>query len=147
MENKAPNKNEENFEAKDNALIENALAPLKALKTPPGLRTLNRDRINKALTERINDNSRARIPLWRRRISIPFPVAAVFAVFFCSLLFLQLSQMERHPEASKATNVAIATAKPEEPHYYEKALYVRGIGFINQEHGYKFFEENNHEIN
>ncbi len=70
--------------------ISDALASLRDLKPPQGLREASRARLAEALA---NANGQARVvPIWRRRIAVPFPVAALFMV---SLLALSAMQFQK----------------------------------------------------
>ena len=158
MENKIPPENRaENKEGTD-ASIENALSPLRNLKIPPTLRASNKQRIRQALAERAERSERTGFWWWRRRISIPAPVAAGFLIVFCLLALLQLGRTNQPLQATKPSEYKSGKAitdsdtkttapKQKQPYYYEKTVYIAGMGFINQERGYQFLQENNYENN
>ena len=158
MKNKIPPENRaENTESKD-ASIENALSPLRGLKIPPTLRASNEQRIREALAERAERSERTGFWWWRRRISIPAPVAAGFLIAFCLLSLFQLVRIFQPTQATKPSEYKADKAvipsdtktiapKQKQPSYYEKTVYIAGMGFINQERGYQFLQENNYENN
>ena len=86
---------------------------------------------------------------WYRRLSVPVPVAAGLVLFLVLLGILQLWQLSHHRTLGKPEVVAMpgpAATHVSRPQHYEAALYVTGMGFVQSERGYRFFEENNHEI-
>jgi len=124
-------------------LIRDALAPLKSVGMPPGTRSSTERRIRTSLADDVAWRGGVRIPWWwRRRVSVPFPVAAGIVLFLVLLGTLQLWQLS-HDDMASQREVAFrpgpATAPASGPQYYEETLYVTGMGVVNNERGYRFF--------
>lgn len=130
-------------------LMRDALAPLRRVGMPAGARTSTERRIQAALAVAVTSRDGLWRTWWRRRVSVPFPVAAGFVLFLSVLGILQLCQLSHRPAgdkaglASKSVPVATEVSKPE---YYEEGLYVTGMGLVNSERGYRLYKETNHEI-
>lgn len=130
-------------------LIRDGLAPLKRVGMPAGARTSTEQRIQAALAGAVASRDGLWRTWWRRRVSVPFPVAAGLVLFAALLGTLQLRQLSYQYTVDKpevASTPGPAAAQVSRPQYYEEALYVTGLGFVNSERGYRFFEENNHEV-
>ena len=71
-------------------------------------------------------------------------------VLFLGILgMLQLRQLRSpYPPSRReiASSPGPAPAQQSRPQYYEEAVYVTGLGYVNSESGYRFFEENAHEV-
>ena len=116
---------------------------------PPGVRGCAEGRIHASLAGDVTHRGGLWGMWWYRRLSVPVPVAAGFVLFLVLLGTLQLGQLSHHRTLDKPEVVAMprpAAATVSRPQYYEAALYVTGIGLVNSERGYRFFEENNYEI-
>ncbi len=135
----------------DEALIREFAESSKELKTPKGLRDSNRKYINDAVYSA--NAERRKTPGWlRKRISVPFPVAAGFLVVFCLQLTLQFINLTTYFKTSKQTvsDKTDSTGLVEEPlqlHYSERNVYVAGMGFVEKWKNYAYFKENNYESN
>lgn len=144
MDNK---KNEERNEA----LIREFTKSSKKLKTPEGLRDSNRKYIRDALCS-VRTEKRKTSGWLRRRISVPFPVAAGFLVIFCLQFILQFSNVTTYFKTSKQT-ISDETdsrgllEKPLQPHYSEQNVYVAGMGFVEKSKNYSYDKENDYESN
>ena len=158
MKNKIPPENEAKNPQGEDASIEDTLSVLKELKIPSTLRASNKQRIKEAVAEESKDTVSGVFWLWRGRISIPVPMAAVILIGFCLLGFLEIRQINYPAAASNASeykadravtgsDTATTAPKQKQPFYYEKAVYIAGTGFVNQECGYQFLEENNYANN
>ena len=138
-------------EKRNEALIREFAESSKELKTPEGLRGSNRRYIKDALYS-VNAE-RKRTPGWlRKRISVPFPVAAGFLVIFCLQLTLQFINLTTYfktskPIVSDKTDSIGLLEKPLQLHYSEQNVYVAGMGFVEKLKDYAYFKENNYEIN
>ena len=137
----------------DDERIRAALNPLNDLEPPAGLRQSNR-RYLRRYGEKQNP---PRTPWWKRRLAIPYPVAAGFILAFGALLFLNTKPQPKNDYAP-SVSVPEQTQTPKNnqstrPHlalqpeasYYESSYYVAGLGAIEKKQGYLFLEEYNHE--
>jgi len=142
------NKKDEN---RNEALIREFEETSKGLKIPEGLRDSNRKYIKDALYS-VNAEKR-KTPGWlKKRVSIPFPVAAGFLVIFCLQLILQSFNLITYfktskPTVSDKTDSIGLLEKSVQPHYSEQNVYVAGMGFVEKLKNYTYFKENNHEKN
>ena len=132
------------------------LSPLRSLGAPPGSRAINRRALRRGLDSMDRAYPPTHPPWWRRRLSVPVPVAAAFAVLLFLLVYLEFGPSLRHEpaaidrtesapsdsarkaEAGSPTRVAAA---PGGLQYYESATYIQGVGFLNLESGFRFEEE------
>jgi hypothetical protein len=108
---------------------------------PPGVRASTERRIHASLAGDVIDCRGFWGTWWRRRLSVPVPVAAGFVLFLALLGTLQLPQLSHY--AAGKPEVAVqpgpAATGVSRPQYYEEALYVTGVGVVNGERGYRFF--------
>ena len=115
----------------------------------------NRQRIHTALSRK---GRRWRVSWWRRRMAVPFPMAAGFVAVFGILVWLQASQIDWGPESAqergpiqRVMDIGSDTGASETGqgryHPYESAVYVAGMGFVERNYGRVFIRENNHENN
>ena len=144
MDNKKDKKENE-------ALIREFAESSKELKTPEGLRDLNRRYIRDALCS-VNTEKGKTSGWLRKRISVPFPVAAGFLVIFCLQLTLQFIDLTTYFKTSKeaVSNKTDSIGLLEEPsqlHYSERNVYVAGMGFVEKWKNYAHFKENDYENN
>lgn len=155
---------------RDESAAERALAPLRALG-PPGAETSagarHRSRLEErlagALAQEMDARTRARQPLWRRRVAVPLPAAAAFLLAFVALATLAVGNHLGQPEIAEPGVVAnpdrvIAEARPApvngapsnerelEPstssadcqiQYYEEGIVVAGLGTIKSTQLYR----------
>jgi len=138
-------------ERRNEALIREFAESSKKLKTPEGLRDSNlryiRDAIYSARAYRRKTSG------WlRKRISVPFPVAAGFLVIFCLQLALQFINLTTYFKTSKPiisdkTDSIGLLEKPLQTHYSEQNVYVAGMGFVEKSKNYAYFKENDYESN
>ena len=142
--------NNKKDERRNETLIRDFAESSRRLKIPEGLRDSNRRGIESALHFA---NAEKRTPGWlRKRISVPFPVAAGFLLVFCLQLALQCFNLTTYLKApSKAiSNKTDSTGQVEEPlqlHYSERTTYVAGMGFAQKLKNYTYLRENNYESN
>ena len=138
-------------EIKNEALIREFAKSSKELKTPEGLRASNRRYIRDAIYSAKAD--RRKTSGWlRKRISVPFPVAAGFLVVFCLQLTLQFINLTTYfktskPIVSDKTDSIGLLEKPLQLHYSERNVYVAGMGFVEKSKNYAYFKENDYESN
>lgn len=138
-------------EKRNEALIREFAESSKELKTPEGLRDSNRRYINDAVYSA--NAERKRTPGWlKKRISVPFPVAAGFLVIFCLQLTLQFINLTTYfktskPIVSDKTDSIGLLEKPLQLHYSEQNVYVAGMGFVEKSKNYVYFKESNYESN
>ena len=125
-----------NDEKRNEALIREFEKSSKELKAPKGLRDSNRRYIRDAVYS-VNAERRE-TPGWlRKRISVPFPVAAGFLVVFCLQLILQFINLttdfkrSEHTVTDKTDSKGLLE-KPLQPHYSEQNVYVAGMGFVEK---------------
>jgi hypothetical protein len=144
MDNK---KNEERNEASIREFVKSS----KELKAPEGLRDLNRRHIRDALYSARAEKRKT--PGWlRKRISVPFPVAAGFLVIFCLQIILQFINPTIYFQTSKQTISDETDSKglleeTLQPHYSEQNVYVCGMGFVEKWKNYTYYKENDYESN
>ena len=133
------------------ALIREFAESSKELKTPEGLRGSNREYIRDALCS-VNAEKR-KISGWlRKRISVPFPVAAGFLLIFCLQLTLGSFNLTTYfrtsaRTVSDKTDSTGLVEKPLQLHYSERNVYVAGMGFVEKLKNYAYLRENNYEGN
>jgi hypothetical protein len=130
-------------------LIRDALTPLRSVGMPSGVRASTERRIHASLAGDVTCRDGLWKTWWRYRVSVPVPVAAGLVLFLALLGILQLWQLSHHHTLGEPEVVATpgpAATRVSRPQHYEAALYVTGMGFVQSERGYRFFEENNHEI-
>ena len=142
--------NNKKDEKRNEALIREFAESAKGLKAPEGLRDSNRRRIEDALH---SANAEGRTPDWlRKRISVPFPVAAGFLLIFClqlTLQFINLTTFFQTPKeaVSNKTESIGLLEEPLQLHYSERNVYVAGMGFVEKWKNYAYFKENDYESN
>lgn len=142
--------NNKKDEKRNETLIREFAELSKELKSPEGLRDSNRRRIADALH---STNAQGRTSGWlRKRISVPFPVAAGFLLIFCLQLTLACFNLTTHFRTPKeaVSNKTNSTGLVEEPlqlHYSEHNVYVAGMGFVEKLKNYAYLRENNYEGN
>ena len=138
-------------EEKNEALIREFAESSKQLKPPEGLRDSNRRYIGNALFS-VNAEKRKTSGWLRKRISVPFPVAAGFLLIFCLQLTLGSFNLTTYfrtsePTVSDKTDSTGLVEKPLQLHYSEHNVYVAGMGFVEKLQNYAYFRENNYEGN
>jgi hypothetical protein len=138
-------------EKRNEALIREFAESSKELKTPKGLRDSNRRYIKDAVYSA--NAERRKTSIWlRKRISVPFPVAAGFLLIFCLQLTLQFINLTTYfrtskPIVSDKTDSTGLVEEPLQPHYSEQNVYVAGMGFLEKWKNYAYLKENNYESN
>ncbi len=138
-------------EERNEALIRKFEKSSKELKTPEGLRDSNRKYIRDALCSARAEKRKASGWL-RKRISVPFPVAAGFLVIFCLQFILQFINLTTYFKTSRPTisdkidSIGLLE-KPLQPHYSEQNVYVAGMGFVEKSKNYSYDKENDYESN
>ena len=121
--------------------------PLKQLEPPADLRQHNRAAIVRAL-EQHETGPIARLYWWKRRISVPLPIAAaILLVIGLQVLFQIRSAMQsQHQPVSTAQETTQAnefiTEKEAsfEIQYQQRTVYVAGLGTIHRAEIYHFEE-------
>ncbi len=149
MRDRRLDENEGGPEERCDGLIRDALAPLKGVGMHACARTSAERRIQAALAGDAVGRSDLGRTWWRRRVSVPIPVAAGFVLFLGLLGILQLRQLSQPHTMDKREVVSgpgLVVTEVSRPQYYEEALYVTGMGLVNSERGYRLFQENSHEI-
>ncbi len=142
--------NNKKNENRSETLIKEFAELSKGLKTPDGLRDSNRRHIEDALH---SANAEGRTSGWlRKRISVPFPVAAGFLLIFCLQLGLQCFNLRAYFKIPKSivSNRTDSTGLVETPlqlHYSEQTVYVAGTGFVEKLKSYAYLKENSYESN
>lgn len=137
-------------ETKNESLLQDFAESLKKLKIPEGLRESNRRYIKDALHSTGHEN-RATPSWWKRRVSIPLPIAAGFLLLICLQIALQFTNLKSYFKESqtvisdKTQNSIGLSEKPSESYYSEHGVYVAGIGFIEKSKSYDYFKENDYE--
>lgn len=137
-------------ETKNESLFQDFAESLKNLKIPEGLRESNRRYIEKALHSKAYEN-RASKNWWKKRVSIPLPIAAGFLLLICLQLALQFTNLKSYFTVSQTaisdkrqSSIGLSD-KTVEPYYSEHGVYVAGIGFIEKSKTYDYFKENDYE--
>ena len=137
-------------ETKKESLLQGFAESLKKLKIPEGLRESNRRYIKDALNSTGHEN-RPTKSWWKRRVSIPLPMAAGFLLLICLQVALQFTNLKSYFKVSqivtsdKKQNSIGLSEKMVEPYYSEHGVYVTGIGFIEKTKSYDYFKENDYE--
>ncbi|HOE96637.1 MAG TPA: hypothetical protein PK847_08625 [Candidatus Sumerlaeota bacterium] len=86
--------------------LSEGLAPLRELRPPAELRVRNRRRIQAMLEElRIGNRLARRTPWWRRRMTLPWPVAVCAAALVVGLIGLDARRWLEGPAAGPPTDV------------------------------------------
>jgi len=138
-------------EKRNEALIREFAKSSQELKTPEGLRDSNRRHINDAIYSA--NAERRKAPGWlRKRICVPFPVAAGFLVIFClqlTLQFFNLTAFFQRPREAVAnkTDAIGQLEKPSQLRYSERNVYVAGMGFVETFKNFAYSQENDYESN
>ncbi len=131
--------------------IEALLGRVRELEPPLETRLANRTAIAEELVQLQSAEARRLLPWWRRKISVPVPLAIGLAASVAIAFALVRSappksdsEGPRFPsrEIVKApvpspVHLAAATS---EPQYYERSVYLLGVGRINMESGYQIQE-------
>jgi len=137
-------------QTKNESLLQNFAESLKNLKIPEGLRESNRRYIKDALYS-TGHEKRAITSWWKRRVSIPLPIAAGFLLLICLQIALQFTNFKSYFKESqkavsdkKQSSIGLSE-KTVEPYYSEHGVYVTGIGFIEKTKSYDYFKENDYE--
>ena len=88
---------------------------------------------------------------WKRRVSIPLPIAAGFLLLICLQLALQFTNLKSYFTVSQTAisdkrqgSIGLSD-KTVVPYYSEHGVYVAGIGFIEKSKTYDYFKENDYE--
>ncbi|MHC4118953.1 MAG: hypothetical protein ACYSWO_15770 [Planctomycetota bacterium] len=142
--------NNKKDEKRNETLIKEFAELSKGLKTPEGLRDSNRRRIADALHPA---NAEGNTSGWlKRRISVPFPVAACFLFIFCLQLTLQCFNLKSYfktPESivSDGTDSTGLVEEPLQLRYSEQTVYVAGTGFVERLKSYAYLKESSYESN
>jgi hypothetical protein len=135
----------------DEALIREFAESSKGLKMPEGLRDSNRRYIRDASSSVYTEKGKTSGWL-RKRVPVPFPVAAGFLLIFCLQLILQFVNLTTSSQTPKETvsNKTDLIGLLEEPlqlHYSERNIYVAGMGFVEKRKDYAHFKGNDYESN
>ncbi len=138
-------------EEKNEGLIREFAESSKQLKLPEELRNSNRRYIGNALFS-VNAEKRKTSNWLRKRISVPFPVAAGFLLVFCLQLTLGSFNLTTYfrtsePTVSDKTDSTGLVEEPLQLHYSERNVYIAGMGFVEKLKNYAYFRENNYEGN
>ena len=137
-------------ETKNDSLIRDFAKSLQKAKIPEGLRESNRKYIKNALHSKGNEN-RATSIWWKRRVSIPVPIAAGFLLMICLQFALQFTNFNGITKKDvsvvfdKTQNSIGLSEKPSENHYSEQGIYVTGMGFLEKSKTMYVFKENSYE--
>ncbi len=137
-------------ETKNESLPQGFVDSLKKVEIPEGLRESNRKYIKDALYS-TGQKDRTTISWWKRRISIPVPIAAGFLLLICLQVALQFTNFNKNTNkdisvvSDKTQNSIGLSEKPSEVHYSEQGVYVTGMGFIENSKTMYIFKENDYE--
>lgn len=136
-------------EEKNEALIREFAESSKQLKLPGGLRDSNRRYIGNALFS-VNAEKRKISDWLRKRISVPFPVAAGFLLIFCLQITFGSFNLTTYfrtsePTVSDKTDSTGLVEEPLQLHYSERNVYVAGMGFVEKWKNYVDLKENDYE--
>ena len=132
-------------ETKNELLFQDFVESLKKLKIPEGLRESNRRYIKDALYSTGHKN-RSATSWWKRRVSIPLPIAAGFLLLICLQVALQFTNLKSYFKVSqkvasdKEQSLIGLSEKTAEPYYSEHGVYVAGIGLIEKSKSYDYFK-------
>lgn len=149
MRDKRRDQNQGDTDERYDDLLRDTLTPLRQVGMSADARTAAQRRIHAALADETARYDRLCQAWWCRRVSVPLPVAAGLVLFLGILGMLQLRQLRSpYPPSRReiASSPGPAPAQQSRPQYYEEAVYVTGLGYVNSESGYRFFEENAHEV-
>jgi hypothetical protein len=131
-------------ETKNDSLIRDFAESLQKAKIPEGLRESNRKYIKDALYS-TEQKGRATMGWWKRRISIPVPIAAGFMLLICLQVTLQFTSFNANTNkttsvvSDKTQNSIGLSEKPLESHHSEHSVYVAGMGFTKRSINYEYF--------
>lgn len=127
------------------AQVKKVLDPLKHINTPSTLRSSNLKAINRALDDIKPVAANQSKKWWQRRIAIPYPIAAGFAIAFLLSTISQFNiftsssiEKETDNKPVQMINNSIERNKDNAPYYYETSMYVCGLGEIGQVKGYQY---------
>lgn len=116
-------------EARDRKLIEAFAGSARGLSTPAGLRDSNLASIARVLEESPTAKSPPVNAWWRRRISVPVPIAAAIGLLVVLQFGLSLGHREI-TESSPQEDSQVEIFVHNEPLYEETSVYVAGIGML-----------------
>lgn len=112
-------------ESSDDAQLRELLAPLAQLQPSASGQLYNRAAIAEELQKAIAAERNRKIAWWRRRVSLPWPVAAcLLAMALAGPAFSLRSEANKKPAARTAAEV------------YQNETYLCGIGRLKTESGY-----------
>ena len=135
-------------ELNDDAGTEEFLAPLRKLAPLAEGRGANRAAVTRELAQLENNARAPREPWWRRRVSLPLPVAVAMAAMLLVSLTWTVMQESRPPQpqtpsrpvpsSPSASPVQLASAAPRSAtlEYSQTNTYVLGVGVISSESRY-----------
>ena len=138
-------------ETKNDSLIRDFAESLQKANISEGLRESNRKYIKDALHS-TEHKDRATMSWWKRRISIPAPIAAGFLLLICLQFALQFTNFNGITRkvvsvvSDKTQNSIGLSEKPSEIHYSEQGVYVTGMGFIEKSKTMYVLKENDYGI-
>lgn len=135
----------------DDGTLRELLSDLKRLEPPPETRRAVRQRVAVALAEAFEVNQAISIPLWRRTIAVPWPLAAAcVTLLFASwtwiiadnrtVIAIDSQSVETIAEPNYQPHVAIEQRQVT-PVRRETTTYLCGIGPIYQDTQFLYSEE------
>lgn len=122
----------------DKAIIEHFSQQARDVDVPCHLRQSNTARIRGALERAFSDGGQ-HTSWWRRRISVPLPVAAAVLLIVLLQLAFQLSRSPGDGSPWAGNNSDIPTgpsATIERPQYAESSVYIARIGVVESNRTY-----------
>ena len=122
----------------DETIIEQFSQQARNVDVPRHLRQSNTARIRGALEQTASGRDR-RVTWWRRRVSIPLPVAAaILLVVLLQLAFLLAeSRGNRQTESAAKSDLPTGpSATIEHPQYAETCVYIARIGVVESNRTY-----------
>ena len=118
----------------DDDVLRKELEPLRGLRPPLDVRADVRRRVKVALrlAARPGNPRHDREPWWRRRITVPVPLAMGTAVLILALgSTIMMTHLGRAIDDSGSTHAFTASVDLEPgPIFVESALYIEGLGTI-----------------
>ncbi len=136
--------------------VKSLLGPVRELEPPLETRLANRAAITEELARLQTRQTQRGLPWWRRSIQVPVPLAiglaasvvAAFAVTWNSQAGGapdRLARPNNEPARQKinwaptSSSIQLASVTTE-PQYYERSVYLVGVGPIDMESGYEIQE-------
>jgi hypothetical protein len=131
-------KSDKHNRPEEEAIIERFGQQARDVDVPPHLRQSNTAQIRGAL-EKMASGRDQRATWWRRRVSVPLPVAAAILLVVLVQLALQLTGAPGNRQSERVSTSDVPTgpsAAIERPQYAESCVYIARLGVVESNRTY-----------